>query len=280
MFPNRRLAARCRSTVRDMTADPTPAPGPYLGPRASPAAIAGCLLPEDRERFHDALAAADRGSEAEHHVIERWRGITMLQSDPERYRATVRRIAERRTGRPVPADEPLSVTRRAAGMLRVYEVVLDLVEGQLAALPPAVHARVDELLGEIARRPHDGYVTGSTDDDIDRRGARDHGLDLRWPERCRPPRKRSSRPQGSQRSWTAPEPPAVRRRTTDLTTTAGPERGPAVADVPGHRRCGSGGIRTHGGQNPHALSRRAPLAARTRYRRPGYPGPAAIPSGG
>ena len=33
---------------------------------------------------------------------------------------------------------------------------------------------------------------------------------------------------------------------------------------------GSGGIRTHGGQNPHALSRRAPLAARTRYRRQGY----------
>lgn len=91
---------------------------PYLGRGASVGAISTSLLPEDRARFHEALDAARCAgdTEAEQVALERWRGIALLQADPDRYAATVRRIAERKTGRPVPRDEPLSVTRRTAGL--------------------------------------------------------------------------------------------------------------------------------------------------------------------
>lgn len=101
-----------------MAADPAPGERPYLGPGASPATIGNCLLPEDRERFREACRGATVAddSQAQHDAIERWRGIAMLQADPVRYAATVRRVAERKSGRPVPVDEPLSATRRVAGM--------------------------------------------------------------------------------------------------------------------------------------------------------------------
>ncbi|MDL5156091.1 DUF6247 family protein [Actinomycetospora termitidis] len=101
-----------------MAADPSSSPLPYLGRGASVGAISVSLLPEDQARFHEALAAARRAGdpEAEQVALERWRGIALLQADPERYAATVRRLAERKTGRPVPPDEPLSVTRRVAGL--------------------------------------------------------------------------------------------------------------------------------------------------------------------
>jgi hypothetical protein len=101
-----------------VSADPTPSGRPYLGPGATAAVVSDCLLPEDRERFLAAREKALREGdlEAERTAIERWRGIAVLQADPERYAATVRRMAERKTGRAVPPDEPLSMTRRAAGL--------------------------------------------------------------------------------------------------------------------------------------------------------------------
>ena len=101
-----------------MAADPS-APGrPYLGPGATAAAISEALLPEDRARFAAARESARRAGDldAERVAVERWRGIAILQSDPERFAATARRLAERKTGRAVPPDESLAVTRRAAGL--------------------------------------------------------------------------------------------------------------------------------------------------------------------
>lgn len=101
-----------------MATDPASSGRPYLGPEASPAAIRECLLPEDRERFGQAYGEARRRGDvdAERAALERWRGIAILQADPERYAATVRRLAERKSGQPVPPDEPLSVSRRTAGL--------------------------------------------------------------------------------------------------------------------------------------------------------------------
>jgi len=101
-----------------MGADPSSAGHPYLGPGASAAVVSECLLPEDRARFQEARDEARRRGdvEAERTAIERWRGIAILQADPERYAATVRRLAERKSGRPVSPGEPLSVTRRTAGL--------------------------------------------------------------------------------------------------------------------------------------------------------------------
>ena len=124
--PARRLAAgelevldaRSDARLRLVAADPSSTGQPYLGPGVSVAVISSCLLPEDRERFDAAREEARRldDVEAEKTAIERWRGIAILQADPERYAATVRRLAERKTGRPTPPGEPLSVTRRAAGL--------------------------------------------------------------------------------------------------------------------------------------------------------------------
>ena len=101
-----------------MAADPS-APGrPYLGSGATVATINEALRPEDRARFTAARESARRAGdlEAERVAVERWRGIAILQSDPDRFAETVRRLAERKTGRAVAPDEPLSVTRRAAGL--------------------------------------------------------------------------------------------------------------------------------------------------------------------
>ena len=109
-----------RSTVRlrGVAADPSSTGRPDLGPGAPVAVISSCLHPEDRERFDAAREEARRLGDvrAEKTAIERWRGIAILQAAPERYAATVRRLAERKTARPIPPGEPLSVTRRAAGL--------------------------------------------------------------------------------------------------------------------------------------------------------------------
>lgn len=49
-------------------------------------------------------------------TLERWRRIAALQADRGNFQRVVRRAAELRTGEPVPADEPLSVTRAKAGL--------------------------------------------------------------------------------------------------------------------------------------------------------------------
>lgn len=49
-------------------------------------------------------------------TLEDWRRVAVLQSDPQRFRRTVRRAAEFVTGRPSPDDEPFEVTPTKAGM--------------------------------------------------------------------------------------------------------------------------------------------------------------------
>jgi hypothetical protein len=53
---------------------------------------------------------------AHHEVVEPWRRIAVLQTDPAAYRRTLRRAAELATGEPSPDDEPLEVTSARAGL--------------------------------------------------------------------------------------------------------------------------------------------------------------------
>src|ERR1700761_5464236 len=94
---------------------------PPLAPGASPRAIAASLLGADRTEF---LAEYDRLVERARvdldltevlDMLEHWRGVAVLQADPQRFARNVRRAAERITGRPIPDDEPLEVTRGKAG---------------------------------------------------------------------------------------------------------------------------------------------------------------------
>jgi hypothetical protein len=102
--------------------DDQPTSGHPLRPGASPAAIRARLLPADRERFDVAYEAALTESRRSLELaelfktLERWRRVALLQSQPDDFRHAVRRAAELRTGRPIPEDEPLEVTRAKAGM--------------------------------------------------------------------------------------------------------------------------------------------------------------------
>lgn len=49
-------------------------------------------------------------------MLEQWRGIAALQSDPEVVRRVAQRAAEKLTGHPSPEDEPLPVTRSKTGL--------------------------------------------------------------------------------------------------------------------------------------------------------------------
>lgn len=96
--------------------------GHPLAPGASPGHIRGALLPEDRGAFDAAYTEAlDTAREtldltALFETLERWRRIAALQADRDNFRRVARRVAELRTGEPVPDDEPLSVTRAKAGL--------------------------------------------------------------------------------------------------------------------------------------------------------------------
>lgn len=105
------------------TVGPDPGSGGHpLAPGASPAAIRSALLAEDRDAFDTAYDAAlaeartSRDLTGLFRMLERWRGIAALQSDPEVLRRVARRAAETLTGQPSPQDEPLAVTRRKAGL--------------------------------------------------------------------------------------------------------------------------------------------------------------------
>ncbi|MGH3901318.1 MAG: DUF6247 family protein [Pseudonocardiaceae bacterium] len=93
-----------------------------LAPGASPGRIRGALLPEDRGAFDAAYTRAlDEAREtleltALFETLERWRRIAALQADRDNFRRVARRVAELRTGGPVPEDEPLPVTRAKAGL--------------------------------------------------------------------------------------------------------------------------------------------------------------------
>jgi hypothetical protein len=87
-----------------------------------PAAIREALLAEDRAMFdaayQRALAAAREDLDLTElfRGLEHWRRLALLQRDPERFTSIARRAEDRLTGQPVPDDEPLSETRRRAGM--------------------------------------------------------------------------------------------------------------------------------------------------------------------
>lgn len=115
-------AVGCRTVTATWAYDERPGSGHPLGAGATPAAIRAGLLPADQSAF-DASYAAALG-EARHSLdltelfrtLEHWRRAAVLQSDPENYRRMVRRVAETLTGRPVPDDEPLELTRARAGL--------------------------------------------------------------------------------------------------------------------------------------------------------------------
>jgi hypothetical protein len=102
--------------------DDQPRRGDPLLPGAAPAAIRDALLPEDRAKFDGAyeraLAVARETLDLGELFceLENWRRQAVLQRDREGFRRLVRRVAELLTGEPVPADEPLAVTRARAGL--------------------------------------------------------------------------------------------------------------------------------------------------------------------
>jgi hypothetical protein len=112
--------------VLDMTAtyayDEHPSSGHPLRPGGSPHDIRTALLPEDRAKFDAAYerALVDARENLDltelFKTLERWRRTALIQQDPQEFRRVVRRAAELLTGEPIPADEPLSVTRAKAGM--------------------------------------------------------------------------------------------------------------------------------------------------------------------
>lgn len=89
---------------------------------ASPEAISSYLLPADRERFNAeyeaALDEARRGYELSgvQELVEHWRQIAVLQSEPAAFAQSVRVVAEIVTGQSTPEGESFEVTRQKAGM--------------------------------------------------------------------------------------------------------------------------------------------------------------------
>lgn len=102
--------------------DEQPRTGDPLRSGAAPVAIRDGLLAEDRAVFdvayQRALAAARDSLDLTElfRCLEHWRRVALLQRDPDRFASIARRAAERLTGEPVPADEPLAQTRRRAGL--------------------------------------------------------------------------------------------------------------------------------------------------------------------
>jgi hypothetical protein len=93
-----------------------------LAKGASPEAIRSALLAEDRAAFDVAYekALSDARESLDltglFRMLERWRGIAVLQRDPAVFHRVARRAAEKLTGQPSPDDEPLAVTRAKASM--------------------------------------------------------------------------------------------------------------------------------------------------------------------
>lgn len=102
--------------------DKEPHAGHPLRPGAAPYDIRAHLLPEDRDEFdadfQQAMATARDSLDLENlfKVLEHWRRVALLQSNPANYRLVARRAAELLTDETSPDDEPLTVTRAKAGM--------------------------------------------------------------------------------------------------------------------------------------------------------------------
>ena len=93
-----------------------------LAKGASPGAIRSALLAEDQAAFDVACdkALSDARDSLDltllFRMLERWRGIAVLQRDPAVFRRVARRAAEKLSGQPSPDDEPVAVTRAKASM--------------------------------------------------------------------------------------------------------------------------------------------------------------------
>jgi hypothetical protein len=149
--------------------DEQPRTGDPLLPGAAPAAIRDALLPEDRTTFDTAyqraLAAARDTLELTElfRCLEHWRRVALLQRDPDRFASIARRAAERLTGEPVPADEPLAQTRRRAGLspctgsqhrvVGVHGAALRAVHGARVARRHRRAHRVDRAAAPVAPGP-------------------------------------------------------------------------------------------------------------------------------
>ena len=102
--------------------DEQPRTGDPLLPGAAPAAIRDALLLEDQAAFdtayQDALTHARERLDLTElfKTLEHWRRLALLQRDPDRFTSIIRRAAERLTGEPVLTEEPLTPTRRRAGL--------------------------------------------------------------------------------------------------------------------------------------------------------------------
>ncbi|MGH3721682.1 MAG: DUF6247 family protein [Pseudonocardiaceae bacterium] len=102
--------------------DEQPRTGDPLLPGAAPAAIRDALLSEDRLGFDAAYQRALAAARADldltelFRCLEHWRRVALLHRDPDRFASIARRAAERLTGMPTPAEEPLAQTRRRAGL--------------------------------------------------------------------------------------------------------------------------------------------------------------------
>jgi len=102
--------------------DDTNSAGPSLRRGAAPRAIRSALFPDDQTAFDIAYSAALADARASldltamFEMLEHWRRVALLQQDPTRFHALARRAAELLTGRPIPDDEPLAVTRAKAGI--------------------------------------------------------------------------------------------------------------------------------------------------------------------
>lgn len=76
------------------------------------------MLEQDRPQFDEAYTEAletarERLDLTElFDMLEQWRRVAVLQSDRENFRQMARRTAELVTGKPVPADEPVEITRQ------------------------------------------------------------------------------------------------------------------------------------------------------------------------
>ncbi|GAA4916739.1 DUF6247 family protein [Actinomycetospora succinea] len=90
--------------------DDEPAGGHPLRQGASPAAIHAALPPEDRADFDaDYAKALDRAGTTRDltelfTVLEHWRRLAVLQSEPEIFRRVAERAAELRTDEPATED--------------------------------------------------------------------------------------------------------------------------------------------------------------------------------
>ena len=89
---------------------------------ARPVDIREALLPEDRAEFDAALtAAADRFKQSLDFtelfsLLDQWRKIAALQSDPDRFARVARRVTELTSGRQPASDATLAELRAQAGI--------------------------------------------------------------------------------------------------------------------------------------------------------------------